>query len=293
MRRGHRLRALIVLGLLVGTLLAGVAGADHTYTHRYLVVGRVIDADGEPVSGAPVTAVLKDVPVGPCQGYADGDTPFYAARTTTKGDFAICFHTHSVPEGTPIVVNASGERVTLVADHDLRRTVVHHRLGNVSDEKDSGAVQFFAYRYLVTGRVWRETGPVLVENIPANGTTPANEPVNVTLAIDGGRTHRQTARTDAYGDYVVEFRVDDAFMAATVSVAYGDAVVAAAADTAFRRSDVDVVLARSEADRMADALARGPPAGQAPPGTEAPAAGAAAALAAVAAVALASRQRAR
>lgn len=297
--RVPRSPAPLALALALALLaLAPAAAGDHVYTHRYFVLGRIVDAGGEPVSGGNVTVDLPGMPMGPCAGSPADPRGFRVARTGPEGDFAFCFHTHGFEEGQEIVVNASGERVTRPVDADTRKTVLLHRLSTPSALKDAGGVQFFPFRYAVVGRLWNESGPALLENVKGNGTPLADVEVTATLTVPGSETVARTVRSDAWGDYAITFQLGKAATEGTLRVAIAGADARVPLDPVFRKSVVNLALApaASVEDPAVQAIATPPPdfgpsPGELPPGsTPVPSVGVAVAAAAVAAAALARRR---
>ena len=59
MRPTLALAAVAVLALFALVPLAQHASADHVYTHRYVVQGRVVDTAGQPVQGATMTVEFR------------------------------------------------------------------------------------------------------------------------------------------------------------------------------------------------------------------------------------------
>lgn len=280
--------------LAVVLLLAPLALADHVYTHRYYVSGRLLDAANEPVSGASVAANLPGTTIGPCAGYEGPANAFHATRTSPEGDFQICFHAHAFEPGQRVALNLSGDSFTVPADAELRRTVVLHRMTEESPRKDAGAVQFFPFRYAVTGRAWNASGPVLLENVPGNGTPLADAEITATLAAPGMERVSRTVRSDTYGDYAVTFQLGREIVNGTLRVATGNVVESTDVDPVFRRSVVNLYEKPAEIPEgivpPTPPPSFGPAPGEARPGTSTPAPGVLVALAALAACALVGRR---
>ncbi len=288
-------RSLVAVAFL--TLVAAPAFADHAFTHRYVVTGRLIDAEGEPVSGARVTVEIapglaRDAP-GCASPERDSTAPPNATRTTREGDFLVCLHAHALPSTAVVRTNVSGEIDVRSVDLVKRVTVLHHRLGSASPLKDAGAVQFFAHRVVVTGRVFEETSPTLVEGQPAQGVARSGETVNVTLAFNEDRVLFEDVFSDGFGDYRVEFTADEPVRSGTVTASAIGVNATRDVDTAFRRVDLDVVDPWTAEERAQ--FARRPSAGERPPGSDAslPSPTALVAAAALAAVAVGVGRRRR
>ena len=199
LRRGAL--ALLALATVLSTLavIAAPVVADHSYSHRYVVFGRVIDSLGQPAMGWTATgtisgpAVLGDcpnfVPMG--SGVADSDR---------SGDFFLCYHMHSFSGGT-ITVFGPGSSQTFPLDVNLRKTFVHIRLDTVWPTKDATTVAVFHTQYTVRGRVWQPQPGAVVEGNTVNGIVMTTERVSIAFAYNGGSTRSGSSTTNNYGDY--------------------------------------------------------------------------------------------
>lgn len=201
-------RAALVLLLVL--LLAPLARADHVYSHRYIVLGRVLDAQGAPVANVRVALGFENMtPEGGCNDQPGTETEAYGktqTRPTTNalGEFTFCVHTHVITpmhhaEGLLRVADAEGRALVEVRfplDPDFRISYVLARLPDASPGADAHALDAVA---TLAGRAWR-FGPTLVEAVPVNGTTVNRAPVNITFHHDGmDETIRTT--TNNYGDF--------------------------------------------------------------------------------------------
>lgn len=222
--------------LLALLLLAPLAAADHVFSHRIVIEGRLIGGDGLPIPGRVVELDVTGERLNePC---AEG----HKQVTDEWGDFRFCYHRHEVaPEGVVRVAsgNASGERPL---DGDLRRMVFY-----LEDEAASGVEpRGWATTYFVDGRVW-ERRPTVLEGVPVSGITYPNMPVNITLlnvSDASGRGAYYDLETDGFGDYTAQIRFAQAVHAEVAlfraSAEGFEGRVEAAADTRFHRNTLDL-----------------------------------------------------
>lgn len=204
----------LALVLLLLALLAPVASADHVYSHRYVVLGRVVDADGRAVANVTVGFAYHNFTVeGPCGQQPNTTTEAFGRTQTTPvtnemGEFMFCAHTHILtaqmhPEGAIRVLSGAPAAETRFAlDPDMRQSYVVVRLPERVEAASEDALARVA---TVEGRAWR-FGPTSLEAIPVNGTTVNRVPVNLTLLHDG-REEAYGTTTNNYGDFAVRFNL--------------------------------------------------------------------------------------
>lgn len=177
--------------LLAALLLAPVAFADHVYSHRYVVEGRLLGADGAPLPGRAVTlASERDEFLEPCR-----EGPQQSV-TDAWGDFRFCFHHHEIQAGAIMTVTAGNASAVRAVDVALRRThVILH------EPNETGtAPEAWNATYRVSGRAWR-VGVQQLEGIQVYGEAVMRLPVNLTVRDDRGGESVFRTTTDAYGDY--------------------------------------------------------------------------------------------
>lgn len=184
------------------------AVADHAYTHRYVIVGRIVDPQGVPLVGANASLTVWGFStIGRCEDREDTRTDalgLIQTRQLTDADgvFVLCYHIHSLPAEAPekgwIFVNGVA-KYNLTLDPFFRWQYV-----GITMEPPSGVDRSTApVRDLVVGRVWdRSTGEVSVENLPAYGIVLPNVPVEIQLTTDNKSTTVSTT-TSAYGDFAI------------------------------------------------------------------------------------------
>lgn len=210
---GRALRALI-LALLLAPAIATVAVADHAYSHRYLVYGRLLDSEGNPVTGVTVN-VGMDTSVaveGLCARQPGTETEAWGETTTRRttneyGEFFYCFHVHSLPRRTTSEVRAEyqGVEVAERLDSFHRKSFLVLQLPNATGE----ATDEFTSTYLVSGRVWYAESQKRVESISVYGDVLQEENVTITFEPATGDDVVVEALTNNYGDFAVRVPIAD------------------------------------------------------------------------------------
>jgi hypothetical protein len=100
------IRALpVLLGVLT---LAGPARATHEPDHRFIVLGFVTDAAGQPLAGVPVVVTRVKTNLA------------YPTRTERDGFYLVVVHLHDEDEGERVAVSANGVQGELTARYDVR-----------------------------------------------------------------------------------------------------------------------------------------------------------------------------
>lgn len=220
----RRAALLLPLALLLLGVLAPTAGADHVYSHRYLIVGRVVDAQGHPVPNVTVQPGLDETlqVEGQCGNQPHTETEAWGVTitrpvTNALGEFAFCYHVHVVPsnpaphaalrvEGVP----ASAQDITM--DPDFRASYVVLRIPSIA-----GGDAAFDRVATLAGRVWTPQAGAVLEGIPVNGLTVNQAPVNITFSHDGVNETIH-ARTNNYGDFAVRVNLTAPVRSGTVEI---------------------------------------------------------------------------
>jgi hypothetical protein len=243
---------LAVLALLLALLMQPLAGADHVYSHRFVVEGRLMGADGLPLRGAPIQVSTQGANlVAPC-------SEAQRAVTDEQGDFRFCYHVHALDASALVTVRAPGANATLPIDVALRHLTffLHDETRNGTQPPDWNDT------YRIAGRVWHG-GATTLEGVPVYGTALAQVAVNLTLTSEGDRGSVLASQTDGYGDYDVTIRLVDGAMAANTTVhvetlGYQQNVTL---DPRLHRSAVDFALQSDAPEPVAHAR----PGSKAPP----------------------------
>lgn len=196
-----------VLALLVAVLLAAPTLADHVYSHRFVMEGRLVGNDGLPLPGRVVTFFSE----GRDFSRACGDEP-QRAITDEWGDFRFCFHAHELEPSTVVGVSVGNVTVRKPMDTAFRRTVVALAEPNETGVAPPGWNETFR----IAGRVW-EYGTRELEGVQVFGRAVAHAPVNLTLHTPDG-DQLMALGTDGYGDFDATIRLIEGVAAANVSV---------------------------------------------------------------------------
>ena len=230
---GLSVRAAALLALL---LLAPVAAADHAFSHRVYVMGRVLDAEGLPVPGEPVSVAFEGLtPLGACLGSK-------AETTSETGDFVVCRHAHGFAAANA-TIEVAGLRATRAVDPVLRGVEV---LLRTEAPRPRGSIQgdlAFRATFRVEGRAFALlSAPEPLEGVPVNASPRAGENATARLGDATG-----TAVVDDHGVYSIDLSVGEVPPGAHVVVEVGGAAWSVEASPVFRRANVDVVSAAPEA----------------------------------------------
>lgn len=230
-----RVRALVPL-LLLALLAAPLAAADHVFSHRVYVVGRVVDAEGAPVSGQPVRVEFEGFAAGGlCLGRAD-------EPTGPQGDFRVCRHAHRLPEDVTAVVTVAGATARAPLDPLTRHAVAQVRLDGPAPGVDLDGWRTFNRTLLVAGRAYdRLPEPVEAEGVPVNATPRTGANVTARLVAGDRELARGEGRVDDVGAFQVALEADEVPEGARVRVEVGQHQAATEVDPLFRRADVAVV----------------------------------------------------
>lgn len=195
------MRALVPLLLLV--LFAVPAVADHVYTHRFVVSGRLVDASGAPVAGVEVEAIVDGASSrnGECDPSAReirrtvlNLSPNWN-RTNAFGDFEVCVHAHGLRANSTAGLRVGDELVPLRVDRDARIAFASRTVAARAEPANASAA------LLVRVRVWEPSSiPLRLDGVAASGSTMADRLLHVTLRFANGTAKKLEIATDPYGD---------------------------------------------------------------------------------------------
>ncbi|HWH08590.1 MAG TPA: hypothetical protein VNX21_05275 [Candidatus Thermoplasmatota archaeon] len=234
------------LTLLVALALLPLAAADHVYSHRLVVTGRVVDAEGLPVAGQAVRVAVAGVDAThPCFDAAE-------AVTGPRGDFTLCLHAHEMTDGVMVNVTVAGASAEAAVDPALRRAAVRLQLPEPAAARDIEGERLFAKTFRVEGRVMRAlAGVASVERVNVTSTPAGGEVVRVVLARDGTELAAGNATTNEHGDYALDLDAGDVERA-RVRIEVAEGRLEAPASARFRRADLDLVFPAPEAEPVVE-----------------------------------------
>lgn len=227
-----RARALLFALLAVAPFVP-LAGAEHVYSHRFLVEGRVVGANGLPLAGIEVRVDAPEARL--AQACGEG----HRNVTDANGDFAFCYHRHEMTQEGSVTVTAGDATSSRPIDIELRRMVFLL----LDPARNGTATRDWGTRYQVDGRVW-ERDPQQIEGVLVEGAPYTDELVNVTLIRGSDVATPFHVRTDGFGTYRVTFYLVEEEFPENVQlrVTARNATMRALLDPTFHRMTVDVRL---------------------------------------------------
>lgn len=226
MRRLRRFAPWLALLLLAPTALA-----DHSFSHRIYVSGRVIDADGRPAAGVPVALTFANL--------SAGGLCFESKEEITgpQGDYEICRHAHVIPANASVTIRARNATRTVPVDPDLRQASANLQVDR-EVAHDVAGERTFPREYAVHGASFSLLPtPTSEEGIVVNAT-PAT--VNVTVFLAQGIRILAMANVspNERGRFHATLPVEEIPDGSVVRVRGGLAVTEEIASALYRRSDV-------------------------------------------------------
>lgn len=218
-----RLGARVALTALALLLVAGaspLAAADHTFAHRYIIYGKVVDSRGYAVPN--LTVEMRYDPAktafAPEQQISSEQQPgtrtdafgptFTKARTNAHGEFIFAYHVHGISQALPgtyfLGATGSDGNISFKQEFpfDPHFRVDFHAI--TLDHEDPTAVRDDSF--VVEGRFFIPSSEPhsMVDGAPGPmyGETVHNQPVNITFEHDGV-TERFNTTSNNYGDFAV------------------------------------------------------------------------------------------
>lgn len=189
---------LLLLALLLVLLLMPLpsAAADHVYSHRYVMEGRLLGSDGTPLPGREVGFFAEGMHLRERCLEPPGNV------TDENGDFRFCFHAHELNASAQVGVRVGNVTAARPIDTAFRKTVVILREPNETGVAPEG----WNETHLVVGRAWRH-GPQEMEGVRVYGNTVNGATVNVTLRTPSGGESAFQVTTDGHGDFRIPLRL--------------------------------------------------------------------------------------
>lgn len=216
--------ALFALALLAVSLALPLATADHAFSHRYIVFGRVVDASGDPVSGITVNLGYEPPfePEGSCANQPNTDTQAWGPTTTRPvtndyGEFMFCFHTHSMSRTLP------GTGIVRIDDADYEKRVefdpyTRHSFVPIVLDQERAEPNPAASDFTLHATVWRDVGETFLEGVKVFGVTVDNAPVDITFTYNGKEPVKLSSTTNGYGDVAIRVPVTERVTSGTVTM---------------------------------------------------------------------------
>lgn len=202
-------RALVPVAILLVATLVPTALADHAYSHRLVVYGRVVDANGNAYPGLTVSATPQGMETeGQCGSQPLTETDAFGPTqtkpvTNDHGEFTFCIHAHTMSRAAPgsIVIRIESQNFMQVVNVDpfLRVHYVPIKLDRAT-APNGAPIQ----DHTVIGRLWRPADTdTTIEGVRVFGDTIDQTPVNITLRYADGREQKANTTTNNYGDFAV------------------------------------------------------------------------------------------
>lgn len=251
-RFGTKAGVTLALALFAITALAPMAEADHTYSHRYVVFGRVVDAAGNPVQGLGTNLGYRDFqPEGACANQPNTETEAFGVTRTTPvtneyGEFIFCFHAHRMSdqlEGHGIIDIAELQLThEFEFDAHTRHSFVFIQLNETHPRANPTILD---ESYTIMGNVWRETSKdTYLDGVKVYGLTIDNAPVNITFTYNGNEPIRLNATTNAYGNFAIRVPVTERPTSGTVTIEVANETVTHPIDGTYGVTAAKVTLER-------------------------------------------------
>lgn len=228
-------RLALAIAIALAPALAVPAAADHVFSHRVYIVGRVVDVDGVPAPGLAVNVTFENIRA---TSRCFDSKPEVTGPT---GDYEVCRHTHAIPANATATVRVGGEERTVAIDPDLRHASASFQLPTPTASHDIHGERTFARTLLVTGRAFELlVAPEAEEGVDVSAR-PLAENVSVSLRAGDEVLANATARPNEHGLYRVELAVEGIPAGAVVRAVAGADGGEELASPTFRRADVNIV----------------------------------------------------
>lgn len=219
-----RARVAVFLLILASLILEPIASAEHTYVHRLLVQGRVVDARDQPVANALVQLSFMNVqPQGDCpqetvRGEAQEIVPSTNTTTDDAGDFRFCVHADTLPDdATPVglvAFPAQHLRQAFNIDAATRHAFVAVKFDRYNATRPPPILE---RTYTVRGVLWNVTPMRDIEGVSSRGDVVTHANVTITLASPSGNQTVQ-AQTNDQGDFEARFDVNQRVRSGTILI---------------------------------------------------------------------------
>ncbi|MHB8604778.1 MAG: hypothetical protein ACYDCK_05935 [Thermoplasmatota archaeon] len=240
---------LIVLAF-VALAFAPVAAADHVYSHRYIVYGRILDANGFPLVNERVGIQYQtfNADLGPCNYEVQAGTlrglevsqqsnDIVAVRTDALGDFFYCAHIDApVPVGSQIIIHVRDVTQSYTTDVNYRHTFVQLTIPNATGTPSAA----FNDSVAASGTVWYPSEERL-ENIDVHGIMVDSASVHLTL-VANGQTLEKDVVTTRYGNWSAIFALASPVTSGQLTVTQGATTKTIAIDPKYHTALADLTV---------------------------------------------------
>jgi len=218
--------ALVALALLMLTTVPAHVLADHTYSHRYYVLGRVVDAEGFPVANVTIRVFMDS---GTQTGSGGTETDVRAYRSDCMGRWGWNINTDMYrSRDNPQVIHSYLHIHEPRTSGSLKVEAVNATIQNTTDGYYSGTSTF--RNVFEATEVWAsaspEVNPVLrqsVVNLQLNKTLPENRcegaatTFNSTYQVVGRLMQEVPRQPHEGGSYIVGQPITDVPVTATLT----------------------------------------------------------------------------
>lgn len=222
-------RLLAAAFLLV--LLAPAAFADHVYSHRYVLGGRLVGSDGWPLPGR----IMEFVSTG--DDFLDTCREGQQIITDAFGDFEFCYHVHELQPSTRVGARHGNISSMVPVNLPFRKTTLLLREPNETGvaPPDWGA------SYRIAGRAW-QPGPQRLEGVQVFGTAVVGLAVNLTVHGVNASPAVFRTTTDGFGDFDLVVRTDEDPANLSLTLEAQGRAQPVQMDTFFHRTDAPIYV---------------------------------------------------
>lgn len=266
-----RILPVLVVGLFAVALFAGVPDAEaaHQWGHRFMIFGRILDADGEPVQGLDVTLSIKTTQEPHPQMTVETDCMgIYYSQTQQQrpGDVRLDggrLHIHNrewpsneeyfvstpyadyredaLQPGQPLSEDQLRQFAIRVgsADKDVQNTHANIRLDESLDpDPQCPEGEHWTQTYAVRGKVQRNEG---TNRVDMSDSQEADHVVDVTIETADGQ-REESVSTNQAGEYIALFENVTVEDGARITATWEGNTEEGEADTEFRATTVNIVV---------------------------------------------------
>lgn len=227
---------LLALALLLAAPAARAAAEG--FSHQVILVGRVVDAQGEPAAGIPVVVAFHNLTAG------SGCFGAFRDVTGPQGDFAVCRHAHELGANVTATLRVGNVTQEVAVDPQLRHGVAIVTLDAPREARDPEGDRAFHASLHVAGRaVFAHPEGIVSDEVRVSATPLVGMPVRVTATHGSTLLASANATTNGEGDYAVDLPLASIPNGTRVVAEASGRLVIAEASEATRRVDLDMIHA--------------------------------------------------